>query len=181
MVIQFISSTIHSFICTDADGDGNGRVAGVLLNSGSVSAQPQGGAANADGGGGGAARPAGMGTPIIPWGKILPAKVEETLPHFPIGVRPNDGAWQVVNGTRFKFFVFSAYYDRRDGAKLVRVIGATKTRTPERVWCRFWYPQQSQQQQQQQQQHAPTHASATVMARVKVSVGRIFLVEIIFI
>ncbi|XP_069963106.1 uncharacterized protein [Bactrocera oleae] len=170
--LGFVQFRDNKLKIQDADGDGNGRVAGVLLNSGSASSQPQHGAANADGvavAAVGAARPAGMGTPIIPWGKILPAKVEETLPHFPIGVQPNDGAWQVVNGTRFKFFVFSAYYDRRDGAKLVRVIGATKTRTPERVWCRFWYPQQSQQQQQQQQQqHSPPYASATVMARVKV-------------
>ncbi|XP_054082962.1 uncharacterized protein LOC105208498 isoform X2 [Zeugodacus cucurbitae] len=165
--LGFVQFRDNKLKIQDADGDGNGRVAGVLLNSGSVSAQPQRGA---DGGGAaagvGAARPGGMGTPIIPWGKVLPAKVEETLPHFPIGVQPNDGAWQVVNGTRFKFFVFSTYYDRRDGAKLVRVIGATKTRTPERVWCRFWYPQQSPQQQQQQQQ--PSYTSATVMARVKV-------------
>ncbi|XP_039952957.1 uncharacterized protein LOC120769816 isoform X1 [Bactrocera tryoni] len=170
--LGFVQFRDNKLKIQDADGDGNGRVAGALLNAGSVLAQPQRGAANADGVSAvGAARPAGMGTPIIPWGKILPAKVEETLPHFPIGVQPNDGAWQVVNGTRFKFFVFSAYYDRRDGAKLVRVIGATKTRTPERVWCRFWYPQQTQQQQSQQQQqpqHTSSYTSATVMARVKV-------------
>ncbi|XP_053960251.1 uncharacterized protein LOC128864555 isoform X1 [Anastrepha ludens] len=166
--LGFVQFRDNKLKIQDADGDANGRVAGVLLNSGSVSASPPRNSASADSGAPGpsAVRAGAMGTPLIPWGKILPAKVEETLPHFPLGVQPNDGAWQVVNGTRFKFFVFSAYYDRRDGAKLVRVIGATKTRTPERVWCRFWYPQQPQQQQQQQ--HTPPYASATVMARVKV-------------
>ncbi|XP_036321528.1 uncharacterized protein LOC118735714 isoform X2 [Rhagoletis pomonella] len=171
--LGFVQFRDNKLKIQDADSDANGRVAGVLLNSGSASAMPPRGGAGANAVDSGAPGPAvvragGMGTPLIPWGKILPAKVEETLPHFPIGVQPNDGAWQVVNGTRFKFFVFSAYYDRRDGAKLVRVIGATKTRTPERVWCRFWYHTQQLKQQQQQQQHMPSYTSATVMARVKV-------------
>lgn len=34
--------------------------------------------------------------------------------------------------------MFSAFYDHR-GGRSVRVIGATKTRGPDRVWCRFWY------------------------------------------
>uniref|UniRef100_A0A1B6MGL9 Glycosyltransferase family 92 protein n=1 Tax=Graphocephala atropunctata TaxID=36148 RepID=A0A1B6MGL9_9HEMI len=48
------------------------------------------------------------------------------------------GSWQSVAGTRYKFFVFAAYYERR-GQRAVRVIAATKTRGPERVWCRLWY------------------------------------------
>lgn len=60
---------------------------------------------------------------------------------------------------RFKFFVYSAYFDDRISGSnvrrndvagkektktdkqsgLIRIIGATKTRAPERVWCRLWY------------------------------------------
>ncbi|XP_054284121.1 uncharacterized protein LOC129001015 [Macrosteles quadrilineatus] len=57
----------------------------------------------------------------------------------PLGnLTASGGSWQTVPGTRFKFFVFSAYYERR-GQRSVRVIAATKTRGPERVWCRLWY------------------------------------------
>ncbi|XP_063229480.1 uncharacterized protein LOC134534813 [Bacillus rossius redtenbacheri] len=69
----------------------------------------------------------------------LPAAVESRLPGVATNLTARDGAWQVVSGTRYKFFVFSAFYDRRE-EKCVRVIGATKTRGPERVWCRLWYP-----------------------------------------
>ena len=134
---------------TDAESNNNGaggsvgRLAGVLLNS-----QSGGNAYMGAGIGGGT----GLGSstsllngggggngPLIPWGKTLPFEIETSLPRLPLGSEPTDGSWQIVNGTRFKFFVFSAYYDRRNGSKLVRVIGATKTRGPERVWCRFWY------------------------------------------
>ncbi|XP_055546069.1 uncharacterized protein LOC129730620 isoform X2 [Wyeomyia smithii] len=96
--------------------------------------------------------------PIIPWGQMLPSKTEQTLPRYPAEMRATDGSWEIVNGTRYKFYVFSAFYDRRDG-KLVRVIGATKTRGPERVWCRFWYPTG---------QNSTKYRSASVMARVKI-------------
>lgn len=96
----------------------------------------------------------------IPWGQALPPKVERTLPTYPGDFKPTDGSWQIVNGTRFKFFVFSAFHDRRD-AKLVRIIGATKTRNPEKVWCRFWYPYGNSTS-------GVKHWSVTVMARVKV-------------
>ncbi|XP_046393757.1 uncharacterized protein LOC124161473 isoform X2 [Ischnura elegans] len=49
-----------------------------------------------------------------------------------------DAEWQPVKGTRFKFYVYSAYYDSRGGERMVRIIGATRTRSPERVWCRLW-------------------------------------------
>lgn len=75
----------------------------------------------------------------VPWGQMLPTKIEANLPPYPPAAKAKDGEWQVVNGTRFKFFVFSAFYDRRDG-RMIRVIGATKTRGPEKVWCRMWYP-----------------------------------------
>jgi hypothetical protein len=39
---------------------------------------------------------------------------------------------------RFKFYVYSAFYDKR-ASRMIRIIGATRTRSPERVWCRFWY------------------------------------------
>lgn len=106
----------------------------------------------------------GGNSPTIPWGQLLPTKIEQTLPHYPIGYQPIDGNWQVVNGTRFKFFVFSAYYDRRDG-KMIRIIGATKTRGPEKVWCRFWYPYKDSN-------NRTKYFSATVMARVKVNMKR---------
>ena len=74
---------------------------------------------------------------------MLPSSLEEQLPSYAdilsSAGRPRDAEWQTVNGTRFKFFVYSAFYDRRNG-KSVRVIGATKTRNPERVWCRLFYP-----------------------------------------
>ncbi|XP_052125574.1 uncharacterized protein LOC113205383 [Frankliniella occidentalis] len=52
-----------------------------------------------------------------------------------------DGDWQIVSGTRFKFLVFSAFFDKRDGNRMIRIVGATKTRLPERVFCRYWYPE----------------------------------------
>lgn len=97
--------------------------------------------------------------PAMPWGALLPPSMERTLPSHPIDVKAIDGSWQIVNGTRFKFFVFSAYYDRR-GGRLIRIIGATKTRGPEKVWCRFWYPYGNATHQK--------YRSASVMARVKV-------------
>lgn len=140
---------------TEAAGADGQRLAGMLLNGG---------------GGGGGAGAFGVNVPLIPWGQVLPDKVEETLPHFPFGTRPIDGAWQVVNGTRFKFFVYSAYFDRREGARLVRVVGATKTRGPERVWCRFWYgPSAGNGTDAGSSTARAKYSSATVMARVKVS------------
>lgn len=94
----------------------------------------------------------------VPWGQMLPTKIEANLPPYPTDMKPRDGDWQVVNGTRFKFFVFSAFYDRRDG-RMIRVIGATKTRGPEKVWCRMWYPVDS---------NNTRFRSISVMARVKV-------------
>jgi len=58
---------------------------------------------------------------------------------------------------RFKFFVFSAFYDRRE-ENSIRVVGATKTRGPERVWCRLWYGNST----------SITH-SVSITAKVKVS------------
>lgn len=80
-------------------------------------------------------------------------------------IKPVDGSWQIVNGTRFKFFVFSAYYDRRGGNKLIRIIGATKTRGPEKVWCRFLYSNGNAT--------APSYHTVSVMARVKVNLSKI--------
>lgn len=74
----------------------------------------------------------------------------------------------VLDSSRFKFFVYSAYFDDRvSGAGtsagksqgVVRVISATKTRGPERVWCRLWYRQQN---------GGNVTASVTVAAKVKV-------------
>lgn len=92
---------------------------------------------------------------------MLPVNIERTLPSYASDTKPSDGSWQIVNGTRFKFFVFSAFYDRRAG-KLIRIIGATKTRVPEKVWCRFVYNTGNAT--------APSYRSVSVMARVKVRI-----------
>lgn len=96
----------------------------------------------------------------VAWGSLLAPSIEQTLPTFGNDTKPTDGSWQIVNGTRFKFFVFSAFYDRR-GEKLIRIVGATKTRGPEKVWCRFVY--------QNGNATAPNYRSVSVMARVKVT------------
>lgn len=49
-----------------------------------------------------------------------------------------DASWQPVNGTRHKFFVYSAYYDNRE-KPLVRMIAATKTKKSDKVWCKLYY------------------------------------------
>lgn len=64
---------------------------------------------------------------------------------------------------RFKFLVFSAYFDHRDGNRMIRVVGATKTRMPERVFCRFWYPRD-------QQKHLPEQY-LTVPGKVRCRLG----------
>lgn len=97
----------------------------------------------------------------VAWGSILPVNIERTLPTYASDMKAVDGTWQIVNGTRYKFFVFSAFYDRRAG-KLIRIIGATKTRVPEKVWCRFVYNTGNAT--------APNYRSVSVMARVKVCV-----------
>ncbi|XP_039497843.1 uncharacterized protein LOC120455558 [Drosophila santomea] len=155
--LGFVQLRDNKLKIQEAAGADGQRLAGMLLNGG--------------GGGGGGAGPFGVNVPLIAWGQVLPDKVEETLPHFPFGTRPTDGAWQVVNGTRFKFFVYSAYFDRREGARLVRVVGATKTRGPERVWCRFWYGPSSGNGTDAGASSSSARAkfsSATVMARVKI-------------
>ncbi|CAK1596128.1 unnamed protein product [Parnassius mnemosyne] len=52
---------------------------------------------------------------------------------------PLDAVWQPVAGTRFRFYVYSAYVERRTVAA-VRVIAATKTRGADAVICRLWLP-----------------------------------------
>lgn len=113
----------------------------------------------------------------VAWGSVLPANIERTLPTYASDIKPTDGSWQIVNGTRFKFFVFSAFYDRRVG-KLIRIIGATKTRVPEKVWCRFVYNIGNVT--------VPNYRSVSVMARVKVRITlfanfRFLVIYLIFI
>lgn len=124
-----------------------------MLTANSVGQQQSAAKESKDGVGGGGVAMA------ISWGSLLPPSMEQTLPTYPADAKPTDGSWQVVNGTRFKFFVFSAFYDRR-GGRLIRIIGATKTRGPEKVLCRFWYPIGNSTH--------PRYRSASVMARVKV-------------
>ncbi|CAH1237600.1 unnamed protein product [Diabrotica balteata] len=85
---------------------------------------------------------------------------EVQLPPFPENATLNDGSWQNVNNTKYKFFVFSAYYDERKGQRVVRIIAATKTRGAERVFCRLWY--------KAGEFNASAHVSITVPAKVKV-------------
>lgn len=99
----------------------------------------------------------------------LPPSLEARLPQLDQSLRVTHAEWLPVTNTRFKFFVYSAYYDDRvaagNGASgnvnkgIVRVISATKTRGPERVWCRLWYRQQNS---------GNVTASVTVAAKVKV-------------
>ena len=49
-----------------------------------------------------------------------------------------------MNGTRHKFYVYSAYYDART-RPVIRVIGATKTKRSDKVWCRLHYGQSIEQ------------------------------------
>lgn len=94
----------------------------------------------------------------ISWGQVVSAKIESSLPPFSPNLKAKDGIWQIVNFTRFKYFVFSAYYDRRDG-RMLRIIAATKTRSPEKVFCRMWYALDV---------NNTKFRSVSVMARVKV-------------
>ncbi|BES98356.1 DUF23 [Nesidiocoris tenuis] len=88
---------------------------------------------------------------------ILPNQLAVFKPNTNVTIPAKDGSWQPVAGTRFKFFVFSAYYDPR-GARMVRVMGATKTRGPDRVWCVLWY----------NNSYNSTITTLTVPAKVKV-------------
>ncbi|XP_058790320.1 uncharacterized protein LOC131663739 isoform X2 [Phymastichus coffea] len=80
----------------------------------------------------------------------LPTSLESRLPQLDQALKLTNAEWLPVTNTRFKFFVYSAYYDERitgnnpasrssSSGGVVRVIGATKTRGPDRVWCRLWY------------------------------------------
>ncbi|XP_066263033.1 beta-1,4-galactosyltransferase galt-1 [Euwallacea similis] len=89
--------------------------------------------------------------------KIFP---EGQLPSYPENLSISDGSWQTVNGSRYKFFVFSAYFDQRKNQRSIRVIAATKTRGPERVWCRLWY--------RMNDNSSTFNVSRTVPAKIKV-------------
>ncbi|XP_057332893.1 uncharacterized protein LOC130672365 [Microplitis mediator] len=117
----------------------------------------------------------------------LPPSVEVRLPPLDPNLQITHAEWLPVTNTRFKFFVYSAYYDdravggRNGGSSnsnimqssklkgkitlnkspgLIRVIGATKTRTPERVWCRLWY--------RFERNNTNVTLSVTVAAKIKV-------------
>ncbi|XP_053990572.1 uncharacterized protein LOC128882829 [Hylaeus volcanicus] len=98
----------------------------------------------------------------------LPPNLEARLPQLDQSLRITHAEWLPVTKTRFKFFVYSAYFDDRVGSTgaltgknqgMVRIISATKTKGPERVWCRFWYRPESR---------GNVTASVTVAAKVKV-------------
>ncbi|XP_017154957.1 uncharacterized protein LOC108163935 isoform X2 [Drosophila miranda] len=172
--LGFVQLRDNKLKIQEAAGADGQRLAGMLLNGARAGAAVGHGPGPGPGPGAGTGVGAGgfgVNVPLIPWGQMLPGKVEETLPHFPFGTAPSDGAWQIVNGTRFKFFVYSAYFDRREGARLVRIVGATKTRGPERVWCRFWFgppPANGTEGPAAAAAARAKYTSATVMARVKI-------------
>lgn len=98
----------------------------------------------------------------------LPPNLEARLPQPDQNLRITHAEWLPVTKTRFKFFVYSAYFDDRvsgTGTSLgksqgmVRIISATKTKGPERVWCRFWYRAENERN---------VTSSVTVAAKVKV-------------
>ncbi|XP_026673154.1 uncharacterized protein LOC108629486 isoform X2 [Ceratina calcarata] len=98
----------------------------------------------------------------------LPPDMEARLPRLDQTLRITDAEWLPVTKTRFKFFVYSAYFDDRVGGVaaptgknqgVVRIISATKTRGPERVWCRLWYRPEN---------GGNSTISVTVAAKVKV-------------
>ncbi|KAL1494409.1 hypothetical protein ABEB36_010012 [Hypothenemus hampei] len=86
---------------------------------------------------------------------------EDRLPSFPDNFTISNGSWQPINGSRFKFYVFSAYYDSRRNQRNIRIIAATKTRGPERVYCRLWY-------RSSENSSSTFNSSKTVTARMKV-------------
>ncbi|KAG8041385.1 hypothetical protein G9C98_002373 [Cotesia typhae] len=114
----------------------------------------------------------------------LPPSVEVRLPSLDPSLQMTDAEWLPITNTRFKFFVYSAFYDdravgsRNGGSSslsmiqskkgkiigkspgLIRIIGATKTRTPERVWCRLWY--------RFERNNTNVTLSVTVAAKIKV-------------
>lgn len=56
----------------------------------------------------------------------------------PVDLYHGKDHWQRVRGYSHKFFVFSAYYDDRNG-ETIRVVGATITRFRDLVRCRFYF------------------------------------------
>lgn len=96
------------------------------------------------------------GGKLVSWGKILATQAEKKLIGLPDGLFPIDGQWQNVIGTPHKFYVFSAFFDGRDNHNnIVRIIGATKVKGRESVWCRFWYTNET------------GHESISVTARIQ--------------
>ncbi|XP_034941588.1 uncharacterized protein [Chelonus insularis] len=115
----------------------------------------------------------------------LPPSVELKLPALDQNLPMTDAEWLPVTNTRYKFFVYSAYYDDRvisgrgifnsnsgqisfkqkgkssnKSPGLIRIIGATKTKTPDGVWCRLWY--------RVERNATNITASVTVAAKIKV-------------
>lgn len=84
------------------------------------------------------------------------------LPAYPDYISISDGSWQMVNRSRYRFFVFSAYFDQRRHQRSIRIIAATKTRGPERVWCRLWYKANDNS--------STYNISMTVPAKLKVNI-----------
>ncbi|XP_050546289.1 uncharacterized protein LOC126908342 isoform X2 [Daktulosphaira vitifoliae] len=62
---------------------------------------------------------------------ILSPFVESSLPNN-TGITSKDAIWQKVQFTKIKSI-----------GPLIRIIGATKTRRPDTVWCRLWYSNSS--------------------------------------
>ncbi|RZF47881.1 hypothetical protein LSTR_LSTR007878 [Laodelphax striatellus] len=69
-------------------------------------------------------------------------KPEMSKPKDQPMIAPNmtaaDGFWQHVTGTRYKFFVYSAYYEEDHGGRL-KIHALAHMSPRDEVWCRMWY------------------------------------------
>lgn len=104
--------------------------------------------------------------PVMDYGSAASSKIlpDHLLPPYPSNFTPSDGSWQNVNGTSYKFFVFSAFFDkRRKGQKAIRIISASKTRGRSNVWCRLWY-----KVTEANSTNSASYISKTVLGKIKV-------------
>lgn len=64
------------------------------------------------------------------------------LVEYPSHLIQQHGDFQTVVKTPLKFFVYSAFHERR-GARSIRVIGITPLKWKATVYCRLWFPVES--------------------------------------
>lgn len=64
---------------------------------------------------------------------------EVDLAEYPSHLIQQHGDFQTVVEAPLKFFVYSAFHERR-GTRSIRVIGVTPLKWTETVYCQLWYP-----------------------------------------